>query len=135
MLHDVIIFVPFFNLFQFVFIRITKNLKYKVFSIFPQKGTLTFTLEMGVGGDHLGPPKFKKITKTSPKILKSLKKTLKKYVCSIFFPLGGNFDIDAGDGGESNPNNPKKIQKKRRIIENIYYNFQNISLIYSYIFI
>ena len=77
---------------------------------FPRKGTLTLTLGMGVGGDHLGPPKSQTNHQKSQKILQNLKKSLKEFLGSIFVPSEGNFDIDAGDGGGKIPQIPKNLQ-------------------------
>ena len=62
---------------------------------FPRKGTLTDAGDWGgVGG---------------PFMIKNLKSHKKsgKHIFSYIFPPEGNFDIDAGDGGEQIPKIPK----------------------------
>ena len=82
----------------------------------------------GGGGDHLGPQHLKQSQYISTNHSKT---RLFLYV----FPLEGNFDIDAGNGG-GNPPNPKKIHQKKEIAK-IYMQkyFICLCMLYSYPYI
>ena len=81
MLHDVIILVPFFK---------KKNHKF-VSYVFPQKGSLTLTPGMGVGGDHSGQNILKNLTNPKESSVRKLfillghcSKSSKQYLQNIF---------------------------------------------------
>ena len=70
-----------------------------MFSYFsPQKGTLTLTLGMGMGGDHLGPPKSPKISKNNTKYLRKSKVTHKPFFFLYLFPPKGTLTLTPGMG-------------------------------------
>ena len=63
-------------------------------------------------------------------------KTSQKHILKrkpIFFPLEGNFDIDAGDGG--NPTNPQTIHKKLNHIKNTLKLYIYFNIIYTMFYI